>query len=174
MKRLSCIITFFAAFAQQCALSTEEIVAEHALTGLRPVAVRVLGIKKDDAFRNELRTSVELELRKTQVAVTADDIKAKIVIYPVVQTLPIKRADGKLEGYVYSVRIKANTRTIIEENAMQKFSTIWQSTSTLGTTTPGSLYKDIRESIKTASDQFLNDYLEANPLDKRAESGPRD
>jgi len=121
-------------------------------------------IKQAGLTKGILRTDVELKLRKAGIRVLTKDemflMQGTPQLLVDVTAFKTERVLDEVSGFIYSVNIDFMQRVLLSRNRSIKATAItWQRTF-LGITPK---LRHIRETVSDLIDDFMNDYLAANP-----------
>lgn len=136
----------------------------HPLRGLTPTLVYVTGLEREISLAESIKTKVELSLRRSRLDVTNDRKKAQLFIEVFVHSIASPDRNGKIGGYIYAQSLSAHTRTTIVSTGNPAVARVWASGGIIGTSSPEKFHETLKENIEELSDDFLNEYLKANPL----------
>jgi hypothetical protein len=159
-KALIAVVTLLLLPGVSHALTDEQKV----LVGLRGVGVKVedmdpqaerLGLTKA-----QIRTDVELRLRKAGVTVLTEKERIETPGIPLLSVKANTNFSQKLPFVTYSTSVDLNEWVTLARGG-ETYGAIW-STASLGTIGTTNISK-IRDFLGDRVDQFINDYLAANP-----------
>ena len=136
--------------------------ANETLNKLSPVKVSVFGLK-DLEFKEELRTKIELSLRKSGISVCNEDSNANLFLDLEVSVLNIDQR-GELTGYTYHTSLVGQARSKLVINDEHTLSLVF-SRANHGIVSKN-LYELIRGNTRVYIDDFCNQYLKANTIQK--------
>jgi hypothetical protein len=157
---LSCVL---ADISMATADEQEPEAKSHPLRGFHTINVSISGIK-DKEFARTLKTKAELLLRKTGIEISEDEQKPMLYLELYVRSIENRSQNGGLRGYCYTQAINVYTITRIVWTDTFVLSRIWTTRSYIGTTPSGELYSTLIDNTEQLSEEFLNEYLKANPL----------
>lgn len=161
---LGVLLTFFSAVAQA---------ESAALIGLTEFEVEIIGTSPEwesvGLSALQLRTDVELRLRKAGMPVLPWDPLKRNKLRPklVVSVLLFQSKDRRLD--VVSKQVQITLRESVTANSFRRGSIqitdadTWQSYISFGLTNSKSEPAGIRQSVGDLIDQFINEFLTANP-----------
>lgn len=146
--------------------TTDSVYTNKPLTGLRGVWVCIEGIdanaEKDGLSQDQVRTDVELRLRKAGITVfdkmasVGNDSAAVLDI-----SINTSKRDNGMYVYDISVELLELTHLIRSASSLAK-ATTW-STGSFGTVGTDNMPLSLRQTACDQVDKFANDYLAQNP-----------
>ncbi len=172
MKKFIVVLSFLALTAVNTFGQTEDVRERASLRGLAGVYVVFTDleddIKKDGLTEQQLRTDVELRLRRAGIRVlTLDEVRessAKPTLVISVETVKSDPLSKLLEGSVYAFSLSIQLRQIATLKRMptNEFLVTTWSDNAFGFATVKTL-KVIRDGLGDYVDKFANDFLTVNP-----------
>ena len=149
-----------------CLLAESRVLAEEtALTGLDSINVVVEDLD-DDALarglsRETIITDVELQLRMAGLTV----LPSVELPYLYVRASVLKRTD--LDHFVWKVEANLKEIVYVPRARVYSYATVWYSTGKYGICPGNELEETVRKEVRDRVNQFLNAWLEVNPLKTR-------
>ena len=139
------------------------------LWGIKGVYVLVERLKpdleKDGLTEDQLLTDVELQLRKVGIRVLTKGELYKVPGSPCLY-VNINAYKGKVSQffwYCLNIKVSLNQDVLLERKlSITESCSTWER-STLGGCGKSSIKEYVREGLKEIIDEFINDYLTANP-----------
>jgi len=140
-----------------------------SLRGLKGVGVVVESlqseVERDGLTRSHIRTDSELALRQAGIRVLSED---ESLNEPGSPYLYVNLTTVKSEvlyaftSYLYSLQISLRQNVTLTREPNTKVSAMTWQTSVLGSVNAADL-ENLRKTIRDSLNQFINDYLAANP-----------
>jgi hypothetical protein len=147
-------------------LLADDETARSTLKGLRVLKVVVENLpeyaERDGLVRDTVQTDVELKLRQAGITVSSDaSVRSQATVYVNVNPLKLSGPSSGLYAYSVSLELTQPVRLIRDPGVWAVAST-WKARGSVGTVGGGNLSR-IRDSVRDATDEFINDYLAVNP-----------
>lgn len=137
---------------------------EKRLIGLEAVRVRVYCVD-DGAFsglHHSLKNRLELRVRQAGIRIAEEDANFRI---PALAFLTKSNCSNGKPSCIYDAELVLTEYAVIARTQRLAWLSSWKGTGTYGVGSPGHVRDSIRESLETQLDEFLNDYLKANPTE---------
>lgn len=144
-----------------------------SLAGLEGVVVKIEISNEDDAKnwglrKEQLKNDVELKLRLAGIKVLPEEEKEKESVWEhphlIVGITPIIK--NKLEFSVFCIELfLAQSVRLTRDRTITIFATTWE-TGWVGSVDKVKFVSEVREKLKDRVDEFINDYLAANPKEQ--------
>ena len=139
---------------------------QKALVGLKGVEVLVEGMQPEaerlGLTRAQIQTDVELRLRKAGIRVLTekerDETPGRPYLYVNVNTIFLQ----KTPAVVYGILVKLREWVTVDRG-LRTLGAIWETAGCIGTVGTQKIIKVIRDDVGDQVDEFINDYLAANP-----------
>jgi competence protein ComGC len=138
---------------------------QEALVGLKGVEVLVEVVKPEaehlDLSKDMIKTDVELRLRKAGVKVLTQEDRLKIPGWPCLYVSTTILSERHL---YYAVLIKVEVGEMVTlARGQEVYAPIWRTSRTGLLGAPIAIERNIRDKVGDLVDEFINDYLAANP-----------
>jgi hypothetical protein len=162
MKKIIFALTFI--LVLETVAYPQKLQPRESLGGITSVSVTVEKIDKDaerdGLSRDQVQTDVELRLRKANIQIR-EKTDSKFPTYPQLYVI-VNAVKSNVGIYAFSVDVQVNdVANLTRKPPRLAIVTIWDA-GTTGSVGASNVRK-IRESISDVVDQFINDYLAANP-----------
>lgn len=138
-----------------------------SLAGLKAISVVIDKIDSDAEAeglrKDQIQTDVELQLRKAGVSIITPKSVNEINLPELyVQVSALKLKNSLAGVWTFSISIEVIQPVYLATNTSKLITGTTWATSTMGSVGTANI-RQIRESVRDAVDQFLNDYLSVNP-----------
>ena len=142
-------------------IAQPSLLSRKDLKGLKQVGVLIEDLDRDAMAEGlsveQLKTDVELRLRRSSIKVPDDPATGDAYLYVWVSTLKIKDEPN----WVYSIDVTLEQDARLVRTDAYRSATTWRA-GTIGVVGSHQLVAAIRESVGNYVDRFTNDYLAAN------------
>ncbi len=163
MKRLfaATLLLFFLEGSNQ--IISAQTREARTLRGLRGVVVAIVGIdsdaKKADLTESQLKTDVEVELRKAGIPVVTSG-EAYLIVYVNSVAISVSGVEGL---YVFCINVTLKQIVDLRRNrSIGAFAATWDKAYVAGVG-KSHFKKSVREKVRDYVNDFINDYLTVNP-----------
>src|SRR3989442_2679525 len=166
MRRVDCVTVLILACLTPALATAADEIGRESLKGLRAVHVVIERMspeaERDGLPRDTIQTDVELKLRQAGITVSSkSEPPAFAYIYVNVNTL--KAAPPTSGLYAYCVHVELVQGVTLARNAkVLTYAPTWRALGSVGTVVAVKLSR-VREVVRDAVDEFINDYLAVNP-----------
>ncbi len=178
-----CCVALLSASLLAISISEQEQIKDYGistLSGLRGICVVVklsVNIANEDAgkhrlpflTKNDLQTQVEIELRKAGIKVLSSYRGPDDGFFVVAVGAMKESKDGPL--YAFDIQSVLMQRVALLRNRKIETTAVtwpYNQTSTFGTTPSLMVERTIKDIVARQVDEFINDYLAANPKERPA------
>lgn len=132
------------------------------LTDLTPIFVSVKGISETSPLYRKSKVNIELALRKANLTLSDAATDSQLTVQVNIHLSP-RFNKGDVIQYVYFVVVGAYAQAVITPTETEVYARIWSSDTATGLSNFPELHKDIETAVADLTNQFLNEYLKANP-----------
>ena len=163
MLRVSCLVLTLICLVTSAAIANSEW-NRRPLKGLRTVEVGIEALSSDAVraglLHSTIVTDVELRLRQAGIAISrAEAYSGSPFLYVRVTVLASSAAQ-----YAYSVVVELHEPvTLVRDPAVTIRAATWQARGGIATVGSARLSESVRQRVRDAVDEFINDYLAVKP-----------